>query len=80
MNQRVKKWGNSLAVRIPAPLSASLGLSENDPIDVREEDGRLIISKRTRPKVDLDALIDRITPENRHEAIDWGVPVGKEIW
>ena len=76
---QVGKWGNSLAVRIPAPLSASLGLAENDAIDVREEDGRLVISKQ-RPKIDLDALIDRITPENRHETIDWGPPVGKEIW
>ena len=28
----------------------------------------------------LDWLIENITPANRHEAFDWGPPVGKEIW
>jgi hypothetical protein len=30
--------------------------------------------------VDLDALVARITPENRHPEVDWGEPRGKEIW
>lgn len=29
---------------------------------------------------DLDAMLARVTPENRHELIDWGAPVGKEVW
>jgi antitoxin MazE len=28
----------------------------------------------------LDELVDRITPENRHDEVDWGRPVGKEAW
>jgi antitoxin component of MazEF toxin-antitoxin module len=28
---------------------------------------------------DLDAMLDRVTPENRHSEMDWGPPVGKEI-
>ncbi len=30
--------------------------------------------------VPLDELLDRVTPENRHGLIDWGKPVGKEVW
>ncbi len=30
--------------------------------------------------VPLDELLDRVTPENRHALVDWGKPVGKEVW
>ncbi len=29
---------------------------------------------------DLDELISGITEENRHDLIDWGDPVGREVW
>ena len=28
----------------------------------------------------LEELIAQITPENRYEKLDWGKPVGNEIW
>ena len=34
--------------------------------------------KRKHPT--LEELLDKITPENRHEEVDWGPPVGKEVW
>jgi antitoxin MazE len=33
MNLQITKWGNSLAVRIPAEMARSAGLSEGDVID-----------------------------------------------
>jgi antitoxin MazE len=54
VNQHVKKWGNSLAVRIPASLSAAIGLKEDDPVDIREEDGRLVIEKKGRKHPTLE--------------------------
>ena len=33
---QVAKWGNSLAVRLPAELVRTLGLKEGDQIDLRE--------------------------------------------
>jgi antitoxin MazE len=78
MNQHVKKWGNSLALRLPAQLSASLGLKENDSVEMRQEHGGVFIRKVEEET--LDELIERITPENRHDPIDWGPVVGKEIW
>ncbi len=78
MNQYVRKWGNSLAVRLPAQLSASLGLRENDSVEVRQEHGGLFIKKIEAET--LDDLIDRITPDNLHDPVEWGSPVGKEIW
>ncbi len=77
--QKIRKWGNSLAVRIPQALAEEAGLAEGEPVSVRVDDGKLVISRRVR-KYRLDDLLDRITPENQPELIDWGPPVGKEVW
>ncbi|HEV2747339.1 MAG TPA: AbrB/MazE/SpoVT family DNA-binding domain-containing protein [Allosphingosinicella sp.] len=80
MKHYVRKWGNSAAVRLPASALAAAGLKPDDPVEVREENGRIVI-ERARPKpVTLEWLLDGITPDNLHEEIDWGRPVGKELW
>ena len=38
---QVAKWGNSLAVRLPADLVRELGLKEGDQIDLVKDDGGL---------------------------------------
>ena len=40
----------------------------------------IIIRKLPDDDVDLDSLVRRITKKNRHEEIDWGPPVGTEVW
>ena len=35
---------------------------------------------KEKQKLTLDYLIANITPENRHPEIDFGTPVGNEIW
>ena len=43
----VSKWGNSLAVRLPAKLVQELGLKEGDEIDLRRvESGVLHVEKK----------------------------------
>lgn len=48
-------------------------------VDVRVEGNRMIIEPVREP-LDLATLLAKVTPENRHEAVDWGPPVGKEVW
>ncbi len=80
MNQHVKKWGNSAAVRIPAATLAVAGLKIDDPIEVREESGRIVIEKAGPVAVTLEWLLEGITPDNVHPEIDSGSPIGKEIF
>lgn len=81
MNMYVRKWGNSAAVRIPAAVLDAAGLKADDAVEVREEGGRVVIEKARAPQEPtLEWLVAGITPENRHEEIDWGPPVGKEFW
>ena len=46
---QVARWGNSLAVRLPAGLVRELGLKEGDQIDLRADDRGLTVSRRRRP-------------------------------
>jgi len=80
MNRHVKKWGNSAAVRIPAATLAAAGLQTDDPISIREEDGRIVIEKISPETITLEWLLEGITPDNLHPEIDFGPPVGKERW
>ena len=80
MKARVRKWGNSSAVRIPAPVLRASHLRIDEPVDVREEAGRIVIEPLRQKSYSLEELVSRITPKNRHAAIDTGSAVGSEIW
>lgn len=48
---QVAKWGNSLAVRIPADVARALGLKEGDEVEIRAAEGGLEVSlEETRRK------------------------------
>jgi antitoxin MazE len=79
MRATVKKWGNSAAVRIPASVMQATNLDLDEMVDVREEAGRIIIEP-IRQAYELDVLLKGITSQNRHAAVDFGPPSGKEVW
>lgn len=80
MRVQVKKWGNSASVRIPASVMAAAALKIDQPVDVHEEDGRVVIEPVMAPTYELDALLDRMTPDTFPEEIDFGPGVGNEAW
>jgi antitoxin MazE len=43
MKVLVKKWGNSASVRIPASILAAARMRLDQAVDVREEQGRIVI-------------------------------------
>jgi len=49
MHTSVRKWGNSPAVRLPASVMAAAGLRVDGPVDVRVEDGRVVIERIATP-------------------------------
>ena len=52
----IAKWGNSLAVRLPAQLVRDLGLKEGDEIDLRRDEDALLVRRAARPEEVLGAL------------------------
>jgi antitoxin MazE len=76
----VKKWGNSASVRIPASVMEAANLKLDSVVDVREEQGNIIIAPLFAPEFDLDQLLAGVTEENMHSGIDFGAPLGKEAF
>lgn len=79
MKTRIKKWGNSSGVRIPAPMLRVAQFGLGDPVNVRAEAGRVVIAAPRRKACDLDELVSRITSKNRHSPIDAVPDVGNEV-
>ena len=61
------------AARLAAFYVAKLRLDQ--PVDVREKEGRVIIKATQGESYDLAALVAGITDKNRHEAIEMGSTV-----
>ncbi len=78
MLAKALKWGNSLALRIPKPLSRECGIEENTPVDIRVEQNKLIIMP-VRKQYFLEELLAGVTQENTHAEVSPGRPVGKEL-
>jgi antitoxin MazE len=76
---QVVTWGNSQAIRIPKVVLDEMQIKEGDEVEMIVENGRLMV-RPLHPKLTLESLLAAITPENCHKEIDWGKPVGNEVW
>ena len=77
MQTVVQKWGNSLGIRIPNLYVKEFDLRNGSSVEIIEEAGQLVIKPG---KLTLDHLLNQITEDNIHEAIETGPSVGKEEW
>ena len=71
----VRKGGNSAALRVPAAIMVAAGLAVEQTVDIAAEGGCIVIQPIRVPAYDIDALLDGITPENCHDAVDFGAPI-----
>lgn len=81
MTTQVRKWGNSLAIRIARDVADDFELEEGSFVEIVSAPSKIIV----RPthgarKYTLDSLVRDIRKENLHKETDWGKPNGKEIW
>lgn len=82
MQTTIVKWGNSQGIRLPKLLLDSVNLSDNDTVEVIAENNSIII-KKSENKRAYKTIQERFRDFNgEYESInvDWGKPVGKEIW
>ena len=80
MKAQIKKRGNGAVVKIPASVVARASLRLDQTVDIRAEDGRIIIELISSSAYDLDRMLDLMTPESFPEPTDFGSPVGGEHW
>ena len=79
MKLRVEKRGDDFVVRIPEPLAVQSGIREGTEIETTVLDGNLVL-RFPRSQLRLEDLLKRVTPDRIHGGIDFGPPVGKEVW
>ena len=82
MRAQVKKWGNSASVRIPTAVMEAASLSIDQPVDVREENGRVVIEPLPTPRYDLNSLLSAMRPDTFPDPDEgeFGPPSGDEAW
>jgi len=80
MLTKVQKWGNSMALRIPKAFADEMQITTETAVELTIEDGKLVINPVHEPEYTLEDLLALITPENIHNEVDWGAPVGQEVW
>jgi antitoxin MazE len=80
MHVRVRKWGNSLAVRIPKPLAEDAEVKEGTVLNLTVSEGRVVATPVQKQKMSLKQLLAKVNKKNLHKEIDSGLPVGRETW
>jgi len=80
MKVLIKKWGNSAAVRIPASVMEAAHLNLDQSIEVKEENGRIVIEPDRSGVFSLETLLGGITKDNLHQPVETGPAVGREVW
>ena len=78
MKTKVKKWGNSASVRIPAAILKAVPLNVDEAVDVREESGLIVIEPVRRKEYHLSELVKGISRSNLRGELGFGGAVGKE--
>ncbi len=79
MRASIAKWGNSLALRLPKALAEEARLVEGATVDLRVENGALVVAP-ARKRYRLADLLAETKPEAGHGETDWGALRGKEAW
>jgi antitoxin MazE len=79
MRTRLAMWGNDLGLRLPRSVVVDANVAAGDEVDVSVEAGAIVVRPAVR-RYTLEELLNGITPEDVPDVIDWGPPVGKEVW
>lgn len=82
MLTRIQKWGNSQGLRFTKALLEEAQINVGDEVQVSVHKGRIVVEAvtRVRGRYDLEALISKMPESYQAEELDWGPPVGREVW
>lgn len=74
----VKKWGNSLGIRLPKTIAKEMKLNEGTNLQLIYENDKIQLSKIV-PEYSLDDFLSAIDTENLHSEIETHCAVGNEL-
>ena len=71
---------NGITLTLPNDFADHPVFTSGDSVYVAAKETRLVITHPDAKRYNVKEMVASITPENMHGEIDWGPPVGKEIW
>lgn len=87
MQATLEKLGDSLMVRIPGEFLQEAEIADSDTIDISMWNGRILISRSDKRlktlkerMVEFYGTEDYMKYSEPPEVVDWGPPVGREVW
>ena len=78
MEAVVKKWGNSLGIRIPNLIAKDLALKDGSYVDISDKGNEIVI--KPLHKNSLLEMLNLVNDKNIHKEIKTTGPVGNEVW
>lgn len=79
MTTTIQKWGNSQGIRIPKFVLDAVHWNGTEQLIMRAEHDKIVIERAEKRKTIKELFADyheKYTPVD----IDWGDPMGKELW
>jgi antitoxin MazE len=73
----VAKWDDSFIVKIPENILQSAHLSLDDLVTCTVKNGAIVLTPK-RQRYTLEELLEDTT--EFEDEVDWGAPVGEEVW
>jgi antitoxin MazE len=80
METSIKKWGNSLGVRLPKKMTERHAFRDGSRVMVTETETGITIETIKEPARTLDEMVERITKNNLPGELEWGDRIGNEVW
>lgn len=78
----IQKWGNSQGLRFPKLLLEEAQMQLGEEVRLFVEDGRIVVEpvRRVRGRYKLEELLADYPDNENQDIVDWGSPVGDEVW
>lgn len=81
MSFSIKKWGDGLGIRIPKGIAEQINLKTGTRVEFDTTDSILTIRQTSRPRKRPTRadLLKKMKPRHRHDEIDQGGAVCREL-
>lgn len=85
---KISEWGNGYGIRLPKAFVDEVSLLKNHKLEVTMRDNLSMLIKKSDEQKAITKewfrkaikKMAKIKKDDKHELIDWGKPLGNEIW
>lgn len=70
----------TITLTVPIGIESKIHLEPGFEVEWDIDGDRLILTPKIPKRLSIKELIDQITPDNKHDPITTGSPVGNEVW